>query len=545
VNIKFTAAVTSLILASASVSSIAAVTNKVDDFIGLTAAPATSISATAFIVPLEVLSEQTVSIADLINSFTITKPLSETAAIADALTVNVTKSFASSVTATEVISKIFHSSVDFDMSDADIDPDPVTVVDATAFDLSRALSETLTSSDSISNEPGKVVSGDTVTASDTINKKDVGTSPTETLTATDSDAKSATSTASSSASATDSAAKTVNITESSDVTVDSTISKIFQSSVDFDMSDADVDPDPVSATDSAALEPTKSTTSTLTATDSDAKSVTSTATSSASATDSLVSSFTSNQTEILTAGDSVVTQPTSVQSDPITMADVLNTFTYNKYEPDSVTPSDSITNRNITKAITSSVSTTSTIVKQFTSAVDYDLTDVDVDPDPVTASDSINLFSLTKALASSATPSDSLAKTVTSILTSTATATESIALTLTLGETNQYWDEVFMSDGESGFIHTPRLLTIADYDCLLNGDNSLINSATFPDGCEADSTTYEAHTGTIGAPGLVNEPIMNHGLITYPDTSDAGLVVDFHYPTLTIGAYMANITTIT
>ena len=48
-------------------------------------------------------------------------------------------------------------------------------------------------------------------------------------------------------------------------------------------------------------------------------------------------------------------------------------------------------------------------------------------------------------------------------------------------------------------------------------------------------------TGTIGAPGLVNEPIMNDGLITYPDTSGAGFVIDFHYPTLTIGNYMANI----
>jgi hypothetical protein len=310
------------------------------------------------------------------------------------------------------------------------------------------------------------------------------------------------------------------------------------------MSDADVDPDPVSATDSAALEPTKSTTSTLTATDSDAKSVTSVATSSAATSDSVATNPTSNQTEILTAGDSVVTQPTSIQSDPITMADVLNTFTYNKYEPDSVTPSDSVDSFDITKAITSAVSTTSTIVKQFTSAVDYDLTDVDVDPDPVTASDSINLFSLTKALASAASASDSDAKSVTSVLASSATAAESIVLTLTLGETEQYWDEVFMSDGESGFIHTPRLLAVADYDCLLNGEHSLINSALFPDGC-ADSTRYEAHTGTIGAPGLVNEPVMNHGLITYPDTSGAGLVVDFHYPTLTIGAYMANITTIT
>ena len=226
------------------------------------------------------------------------------------------------------------------------------------------------------------------------------------------------------------------------------------------------------------------------------------------------------------------------------MADVLNTFTYNKYETDIVTASDSVDSFDITKAITSAVSTTSTIVKQFTSAVDYDLTDVDVDPDPVTASDSISTFGITKALTSAASASDSDAKSVTSVLASSATAAESIVLTLTLGETEQYRDEVFMSDGESGFIHTPRVLTVVDYGCLVGEAHSLLNSSRFPDGC-ADSTRYEAHTGTIGAPGLVHEPVMNHGLITYPDTSGAGLVVDFHYPTLTIGAYMANITTIT
>jgi hypothetical protein len=459
VNIKFSAAVSTLILASASVSGITHA--KAENSIGLTAAPTTSISATAYIIPLTILKAQTVTASDLVNTIAVTKSEEEILVAADALTVNVTKAFASSVTADSTLNKIFHSSVDFDMSDDDVDPDPVTVVDATAFDLGRAISETLTASDSISNEAGKVVSGDSVSTADAIDKKDVGANPTEILTASDSDAKSVATTTASTATAADSAAKTINITEASDVTVTAVVSKIFHSSVDFDMSDADVDPDPVTASDSTALSPAKSTTSTLTATDSDAKSITSVATSAAATSDSVATNPTSNQTETLTASDSTVTNPTSVQSDLITMADVLNTFTYNKYETDAVT------------------------------------------------------------------------------------AAESIVLTLTLGETEQMWDEVFMSDGESGFIHTPRSLAVADYDCLLNGDNSLINSAMFPDGCEADSTRYEAHTGTIGAPGLVNEPVMNHGLITYPDTSGAGLVVDFHYPTLTIGAYMANITTIT
>ena len=98
-----------------------------------------------------------------------------------------------------------------------------------------------------------------------------------------------------------------------------------------------------------------------------------------------------------------------------------------------------------------------------------------------------------------------------------------------------------MSDGESGFIHSPRNIDVPCYDDLLGNVHSFVNAyRVHSDEC-ADSTRYEAHTGVLGAPGLVNEPIMNGGLITYPDTSGAGFVVDFHYPTLTIGAYMANI----
>ena len=541
-NIKFTAAISTFILASASVSSASAV--KTENSIGVTAAPASSISATAYIVPLTILAEQTVTASDVVNSFAVTKSETDVVTAADDLIVNVTKSFTDSVAADSTLSKIFHSTVDFDLSDADVDPDPITVVDTTAFTVGTSASSSASATDSISNAPGKTVSGDAVIASDAIDKKDIGVNTTDTLIASDSTAKDVTSTGASSVSPSDSVTKSVNITEASSVNVSDTPNKIINSSVDFDMSDPDVDPDPINMTDSTALSPAKSATSTLTATDSDVKSVTSAATSSVAATDIISNNPTNNQTETLTASDSTVLNPTSVQSDPITMTDVLNTFTYNKYETDAVTTSDSINSFSITKAITSSISTTSTIVKNFTSAVDYDMSDVDVDPDPVTASDSISTFGVTKALTSTASTSDSDTKSITSVLTSAASATESIVLTLTLGETEQFWDEVFASDGESGFLHTPRVLAVINYGCLLGGEHSLINSARFPDGC-ADSTTYEAHTGTIGAPGLIHEPIMNHGLITYPDTSNAGLVVDFHYPTLTIGAYMANITTIT
>ncbi len=84
-NIKFTAAISTFILASASVSSASAV--KTENSIGVTAAPASSISATAYIVPLTILAEQTVTASDVVNSFAVTKSETDAVTAADDLTV--------------------------------------------------------------------------------------------------------------------------------------------------------------------------------------------------------------------------------------------------------------------------------------------------------------------------------------------------------------------------------------------------------------------------------------------------------------------------
>jgi len=224
------------------------------------------------------------------------------------------------------------------------------------------------------------------------------------------------------------------------------------------MSDDDVDPDPVTASDVAVASPGKSIPDTVTAASSDVKSVTTAPGSNVTAASSLSSQPSKPITgDAVTVGDNVDLTPGRGLSSDITMASVLNTFSYNKNEPDAVTAGDSI------------------------------------------------------------------------------------VTTLTLGSQTRPLSQVFMSDGETGFIRSPRNIPAPCYNDLLGNVHSLVNSArVHTDEC-ADSTRYEANTGTIGAPGLVNEPIMNDGLITYPDTSGAGFVVDFHYPTLTIGNYMANI----
>lgn len=454
-NVKFTQSLDLIPSATASVPSISY--TKSEPSITAVAAAETSISVSVYLPPLTALQTQEVTATDVLNTIAITKGITESLVASDVLSMNFTlPSLASSVTVDSAPSKIFNSSVDFDMSDDDVDPDPVTVTDAVSLTPGRDFSNDITAADSAVNQPGKTVP-DAVTAGDT-DTKAINPAIPSAVTAGDTDAKAINPAIPSTVTVASSTSLEPVKTLGSDVTMSSVPTKIFTSSVDFDMSDDDVDPDPVTASDAVVTGPGKSIPDTVTAASSDVKSVTTAPGSNVTAASSL-----SNQPNKPITGDAVAVSdvvdltPGRGLSSAITMASVLNTFSYNKNEPDAVTAGDSI------------------------------------------------------------------------------------VTTLTLGSQTRPLSQVFMSDGETGFIHTPRNIPVPCYNDLLGNVHSLVNAyRVHSDEC-ADSTRYEAHTGTIGAPGLVNEPIMNDGLITYPDTSGAGFVVDFHYPTLTIGAYMANI----
>jgi hypothetical protein len=456
VNVKFTQSLDLIPSATASVPSISYA--KSEPSITAVAAAETSISASVYLPPLTALQALSVTVTD-VATLVHNKGFTESLVASDTFSINFTlPSLASSVTVASVPNKIINSSIDFDLSDADVDPDPITVVDSISNQPSKPITSTaITATDSISNQPGKAVPGDTVTAGDT-DTKDINPAISSAVTAGDTDTKDINSSATSAVTIASSPVLEPEKPLGSDVTVDSTLSKVFNSSVDFDMSDEDVDPDPATAIDAVVMGPGKSIPDTVTAASSDVKSVDAARSSSVTAASSISNQPSKPITgDAITPGDAVVLTPGREVSSTITMASLINTVHYNKNQPNSVTAGDSI------------------------------------------------------------------------------------VTTLTLGSQNRPFSQVFMSDGETGFIHTPRNIPVPCYNDLLGNVHSLVNSArVHSDEC-ADSTRYEAHTGTIGAPGLVNEPIMNGGLITYPDTSGAGFVVDFHYPTLTIGNYMANI----
>ena len=98
---------------------------------------------------------------------------------------------------------------------------------------------------------------------------------------------------------------------------------------------------------------------------------------------------------------------------------------------DTATTSEAIDRIDVTTALTDTVSVTETSaksftvadpndsvtavqsnVKAFTSNIDFDLSDADVDPDPVTASEQINTFGVTKGLTDTASVVEATAKNV-------------------------------------------------------------------------------------------------------------------------------------
>jgi hypothetical protein len=255
--------------------------------------------------------------------------------------------------------------------------------------------------------------------------------------------------------------------------------------VDYDRNDADVDPDPVTAsdtstrsvgktlTDSATASDTVNTkavgkvaTDTVTAADTVntkhvGKALTDTATASdaspvfnaskvvadsASATDAAALNVAKgNIAEVVTASDSTTFQSSLAKTDSITAADTLNSFNIGTNPNDSVTASDTVNSFAIQTVLTDSVTMTDVVYKDFSEMVDYDRNDADVDPDPVTIADT-SVFAQNKTTTDTVTASDSVVRSYTKVLTDSATAVDSVSILLIPGVTTPLYDVAFASD---------------------------------------------------------------------------------------------------
>ena len=214
--------------------------------------------------------------------------------------------------------------------------------------------------------------------------------------------------------------KNIQVNPSDSVTAQESLFKIVTNPIDFDPSDDDVDPTPVTITELAAKNLTigeLADNDDVTASESISKEPTKPGITASVSTSEAINSFHFGKTF----------------SDTATSSEEINRFDVTTVLADDVTVTESSA-KNITPAgKTDSVTAVQSNVKAFTSNIDFDLSDADVDPDPVTTSEQINLFSIGKNPSDTASIAESTAKNIThGGFSDTASMTESAAKTITL-----------------------------------------------------------------------------------------------------------------
>lgn len=203
----------------------------------------------------------------------------------------------------------------------------------------------------------------------------------------------------------------ISIVKSDSVSVTDTPNKIIHSTVDFDLSDDDIDPDPINVSES------------------DAKTITP-----------------AGKTDSTSASDSPVLQPDIPQSDSVTSSEAVTSKTVGTNPSDSASVSEAVNTKSIGTAPADSASASESDAKTITPQGKTD--SISVSDAPVLQP------SIVKA--DSSTPSDAVNSiTVSTAPSDSASASESISTLLTLGETTMMYPEIVnVSDGTVGFVFT-------------------------------------------------------------------------------------------
>lgn len=422
------------------------------------------------------------------------------------------KVLADSVTVVETRVKVFTDFIDFDPSDADIDATPVTIAESDAKDITvgeLADNDEVTIAESAAKE-SNTSRTDAVTSSEAIDDFDIGKNSSDTATASEAiDRFDVATVFDDTVSVTEALENEVTLPVADSVTAVQSNIKTFTSNVDFDLSDADVDPDPVTAADAISeFDFSKGLTDAATATEADAKEVTVgelADSDTASLSDSDAKEFThGGLSDSLTAVEGIKNNPEIAKSDSVTTSEA-QVFDARPELSDSATLAEAIDNFDVDLVKADAVNVSDVSVKNFTENVDFDRSDADADADPVNVSEQL-ATDTTKSLTDSFSLSEAAVINYTAIYTDTATATEAINTVLTLGDSEfVYPDFVSVSDGYRRFIEEPYSYTISSTDYFV------------------------PLTGVIGAAETINTVMLAANRVTVPDTSSAGLLVNFHY----------------
>ena len=286
----------------------------------------------------------------------------------------------------------------------------------------------------------------------------------------------------------------------------------------------------------------------------------------------------------------------SLADDSVSVTDSSFVLEITKVPGDSITVSDTpVMAVDIVR--TDSVNVTDTPNKIINSSIDFDLSDSDVDPDPISISDAPAMTVTPAGKTDSVTASDSpfivpnkgFSNSITMAdsfgpftiglnPTDTVSAVESIATTLTLGDTTRLYptrisafdgaetgkvrgfhignsnevsrvadvsfllnegfsavNEKFLGGASDTVRHYNRVfnqdlfrLRVLDFSGQISNDDSLLNSTVILDDT-SDSNGVQEFTGLIGGDGYIGQPIVNSDTITYGELTNAGLLVNFIY----------------
>lgn len=469
--------VTSVISVSVAVSSVSATATFPDASIGVSVTGQT-INASYFIVPTTVLPEQQVEATDLGESVgletnlqkdidAVTNDEALPSEAIDRFDVELVK--ADSVTMVESRVKVFTDFIDFDPTDDDVDATPVTISEAAAFDLSKNFSgaDEATVSESTAKSPNKPGVVDSVTTSEAINQLRPHKNVTDTATTSEEINRFDVTTAlTDTVSVTEATAKNLTATDPDDsVTAVQSNIKAFTSNIDFDLSDADVDPDPVTASEQInTFGVTKGLADTASVTEATAKTVgNNSLADTASPTESTAKNFThGGLTDSLSAVEGIKLEPTVVLTDT---ASPVESAVFNIQQAFSNTAS-----------VTESINTSLILGdSEFMYPSQVYMHDTD--------------------------PNDSSIRGYHRGL-------------------NEGGGTVFTQD-----VYRYRL---TDFTGILGQDDSLLNNTVIWDSA-VEAKGRDEFVGILGSAGLINQPRINGQSITYAETSSAGLLVNFIY----------------
>ena len=498
-NIKLSYTISSIPTVVAAVASISIAVSYSKPAIGVSDV-GSSILVDTEIVPTTPLTNQTVSINES-STLNIGKNPSDSLTVSEAIDkfdVEIVK--ADSVTMVESRVKVFTDFIDFDPSDDDVDATPVTISEAAAFDLSKNFSgaDDVTPSESIAKNPAKPGITASVSTSETINQFRPHKNVTDTATTSEAiDRFDVTTELTDTVSVTEATAKSFTVADPNDsVSVVQSNVKAFTSNIDFDLSDADVDPDPVTASEQInTFGVTKGLTDTASVTEVTAKTVTN---------NSLADTASPAEAAVFNT-----TKPA--------IADTLTAVEGIKLEPsiplsDTASPVESAV-FNIQQAFSNTASVTESINTSLILGESDRLY-----PDFVVAVDGAE----TGQVRGYHIHGNQVSR----------YAELGHQLNEEFGMLNE---AVLFGEGKDGvqfydklFIQDRYRFRKVDTSQVITHDGSVLNTSILA-GASNDGIARRSFTGVLGAAEQINDALLNTDTISYPDAINAGLLLNFIY----------------